>query len=117
MATVKKIKKAQSGKNVPKGMVESEMFPGKMIPKKQSNYETGKSIGKPAPAPKKPVLAPKKKAKAGVSLKAVDSSKNPGLAKLPTPVRNKMGYQKSGGKVVKAMSGCKACWGSKMKKK
>jgi hypothetical protein len=31
------------------------------------------------------------------SLKPVDSSKKPGLAKLPTEVRNKMGYQKSGG--------------------
>ena len=35
------IKKAQTGKNVPKGMVESEMFPGKMIPKSKSNYYTG----------------------------------------------------------------------------
>jgi hypothetical protein len=33
------MKKAQTGKNVPKGMVESEMFPGKMIPKSKSNYE------------------------------------------------------------------------------
>jgi len=32
---------AQTGKNVPKGMVESEMFPGKMIPKSKSNYENG----------------------------------------------------------------------------
>lgn len=31
------------------------------------------------------------------ALKPVDSSKKPGLAKLPTEVRNKMGYQKSGG--------------------
>ena len=38
MATMKK---AQTGKNVPKGMVESEMFPGKMIPKSKSNYYTG----------------------------------------------------------------------------
>ena len=35
------------------------------------------------------------------SLKAVDSSKNPGLAKLPTEVRNKMGYAKKGGSVKK----------------
>jgi hypothetical protein len=35
----KVMKKAQTGKNVPKGMVESEMFPGKMIPKSKSNYE------------------------------------------------------------------------------
>jgi lipoate-protein ligase A len=36
---------------------------------------------------------PKKK------LKKVDAKKNPGLAKLPTKVRNKMGFMKKGGKV------------------
>ena len=35
--------------------------------------------------------------KVGGSLKPVNSSSNPGLAKLPTEVRNKMGYQKKGG--------------------
>ena len=30
-------------------------------------------------------------------LKEVDKSKNPGLAKLPTEVRNKMGYMADGG--------------------
>lgn len=40
-----------------------------------------------------------KKMQDGGSLKAVDSSKNPGLAKLPKDVRNKMGYAKNGGKV------------------
>ena len=56
----KVMKKAQTGKNVPKGMVESEMFPGKMIPKSKSNYETGEyskmvdaGKGKPAIAKKK----------------------------------------------------------------
>lgn len=39
------------------------------------------------------------KKKMGGSLKPVDSSKNPGLSKLPTPVRNKMGYQKNGGAI------------------
>jgi len=34
-------------------------------------------------------------------LKPVNSSKNPGLAKLPTAVRNKMGFQKDGGKLKK----------------
>jgi hypothetical protein len=37
-----------------------------------------------------------KKAKGG-SLKSVDKEQNPGLAKLPTEVRNKMGYMKNGG--------------------
>jgi|TARA_B100000900_G_scaffold288941_1_gene247878 hypothetical protein len=32
-------------------------------------------------------------------LKKVDKKKNPGLAKLPTKVRNKMGFMKKGGKV------------------
>ena len=39
----------------------------------------------------------KPKMQSGGSLKPVDKSKNPGLAKLPTAVRNKMGYQKYGG--------------------
>jgi len=39
-----------------------------------------------------------KKLNMGGSLKDVDSEDNPGLAKLPTNVRNKMGYKKSGGK-------------------
>lgn len=45
--------------------------------------------------------------KMGGSLKSVDKGKNPGLAKLPTPVRNKMGYKKHGGDVdmMKAQGG------------
>lgn len=34
-------------------------------------------------------------------MKPVDAGKNPGLAKLPTEVRNKMGYMKKGGAVNK----------------
>ena len=37
--------------------------------------------------------------KGGKTLKPVDKEKNPGLAKLPTKVRNKMGFMKKGGKV------------------
>ena len=33
------------------------------------------------------------------NLKPVNKEKNPGLAKLPTPVRNKMGFLKKGGRV------------------
>ena len=36
------------------------------------------------------------------NLKSVDASKNPGLANLPTDVRNNMGYMKKGG-MVKGM--------------
>tara|TARA_R100001224_G_scaffold105962_1_gene80067 strand:- start:397 stop:645 length:249 start_codon:yes stop_codon:yes gene_type:complete len=38
-------------------------------------------------------------------MKEVDKKKNPGLAKLPTKVRNKMGYKKKGGKVVAKKKG------------
>jgi len=38
----------------------------------------------------------------GSALKSVDKSKNPGLAKLPTQVRNKMGYMKDGGSATTA---------------
>jgi len=44
----------------------------------------------------------KKKMKKGGKLKPVDSKKNPGLAKLPTEVRNKMGYMAYGGKMSKS---------------
>ena len=43
--------------------------------------------------------------KVGGNLKAVDTQNNPGLAKLPTKVRNRMGYAKSGGKVVSRKGG------------
>jgi hypothetical protein len=46
-----------------------------------------------------------KKFGAGGSLKAVDSSDNPGLSKLPTEVRNKMGYMKKGGMAKKYKEG------------
>ena len=36
-------------------------------------------------------------------LRKVDKKKNPGLAKLPPEVRNKMGYLKKGGKVMAGM--------------
>ena len=42
----------------------------------------------------KETFAPK-----GKNLKPVDKKKNPGLAKLPTKVRNNMGYMKKGGVV------------------
>ena len=42
--------------------------------------------------------------KGGSALKPVDKEKNPGLAKLPTQVRNKMGYMKKGGMAKKKMN-------------
>jgi hypothetical protein len=46
-----------------------------------------------------------KKMNMGGSLKDVDAEENPGLAKLPTNVRNNMGYKRGGGKVKKMMTG------------
>ena len=46
---------------------------------------------------KKPMM--KKGGKPKKNLKKVDAKKNPGLAKLPTQVRNKMGFMKKGGAV------------------
>ena len=43
------------------------------------------------------------KYKKGGQLKPVDADKNPGLAKLPEEVRNKMGYMKGGGKISPAI--------------
>ncbi|ASE99989.1 hypothetical protein [uncultured virus] len=67
-----------------------------------------KKEGKPGEGPKD-MGSPKTKSissdgkrrrmKFGGSLKPVDKSKNPGLAKLPTDVRNKMGFMKKGGRV------------------
>lgn len=41
-------------------------------------------------------------------MKPVDKEKNPGLAKLPTAVRNKMGYMKAGGMAKKKVAVPKA---------
>jgi hypothetical protein len=38
----------------------------------------------------------------GAVLKDVDTDTNPGLSKLPTEIRNKMGYKKDGGAIDKA---------------
>ena len=38
-------------------------------------------------------------------MKKVDASENPGLSKLPTEVRNKMGYMKKGGMAKKYKEG------------
>jgi len=40
-----------------------------------------------------------KKCSTGGALKDVDAEDNPGLAELPTHVRNKMGYKRNGGKI------------------
>jgi hypothetical protein len=49
-------------------------------------------------------------------MKMVDKKANPGLAKLPTDVRNKMGYMQKGGKATKKFNvGGMANCGASMK--
>lgn len=53
----------------------------------------------------KPKVGPKKMRKGGAAKKKPVPADNKGLAKLPTEVRNKMGYMRSGGAVKKMRSG------------
>jgi hypothetical protein len=76
------------------------------VSKKQHNFMAAvahnpafaKKVGVPQSVGKDFNQADKgKKFKKGGSMKSVDMKKNPGMAKLPTAVRNKMGYMKNGG--------------------
>jgi hypothetical protein len=117
MAAVKKIKKAQNGaKRADNLVTEKKMMPkfidieGKRVKGPISDkidiVARKKAIkdGKFREDLKSGDLFPVKKS--GGSLKPVAADQK-GLSKLPTPVRNKMGYQKSGGKTKKAMGGAK----------
>ena len=62
------------------------------------NPAFAKKVGIPQSVGKDFATADKgKKFKEGGTMKPVDMKKDPGLAKLPTAVRNKMGYMKKGG--------------------
>ena len=98
------IKKACKGVSYPK----SSSVSGRLG--SVSKAKTGKLVPSTSSVSKR--IGTVKKAKSGASLKPVDSGKNPGLAKLPTEVRNKMGYQKMGGKTKASMKK-----GGKMTKK
>ena len=76
------------------------------ISKKQHNFmaavannpKFAKKVGVPQSVGKDFNQADKGKTfKEGGVMKSVDTKSNPGLAKLPTEVRNKMGYMKHGG--------------------
>jgi hypothetical protein len=73
------IKKAQKGLPVKKkavvDSVESEMFPGKKIPKSKSNYATGKVAKMLESAKPKAKSAPKKKFEAGGKLSKAKGGK------------------------------------------
>ena len=125
-----KIKKAQMGMKAPKAKaskdsVESEMFPGKMIPRSQSNYENKnirRMLEKPSPAKKvaKPAAAPAKKAVPakkmmyGGMAKAASGKKFPDLTGdgkvTKADILKGRGVFKSGGKVKMKKGGkMKAC--------
>jgi hypothetical protein len=104
-----KVKKAQTGKNVPKGMVESEMYPGKMIPKAKSNYASGnmaKSVASAKSSVAKPkAVMPKKKMKDGGKASSFpDLNKDGKITKAD--ILKGRGVIKNGGK-MKAKSGAK----------
>lgn len=121
MATVKKMKKAQMGKSVTAkkraavDSVPSEMFPGKMIPKSKSTYESGFNIAtgmydKPAKktsAPAKKSVPKKKPMKNGgsfgmLSVKAgVDKNPKPTAADRIAGAKMNAGKMKKGGKLKK----------------
>jgi hypothetical protein len=76
------------------------------VSKKQHNFmaavannpKFAKKAGVPSSVGKEFLTADKGKTfKEGGVMKPVDMKKNPGMAKLPTEVRNKMGYMKQGG--------------------
>lgn len=87
-----------------RGVKGEKEYPGEPPVQKMGRWE-GQNAKKSTKVTKS---VSKDKMKSGGSLKPVDSSKNPGLSKLPTSVRNKMGYQKSGGK-VKSSGKMKTC--------
>jgi hypothetical protein len=69
-----------------------------------NNPKAAKRLGIPKSVGEEFMKADKgRKFGSGGALKATDSSENPGLSKLPTEVRNKMGYMKKGGMAKKGM--------------
>ena len=99
-ATKNKLKSKQPLTKINKG--KSEIFTPKE-PKLATGGRVGKKFGGGMDMSKrktniqkiKETFGPRSKNK---NLKPVDKKKNPGLAKLPIEVRNKMGYAKKGGR-------------------
>jgi hypothetical protein len=100
--------KQVSPKGYKKGGVASEAKKKQFKTNQAKQKETTKKFLKDMAAPLNPISAGQnvvKKIKErmgkkmGGSLKPVDPKTQKGLSKLPTEVRNKMGYMKKGGKV------------------
>ena len=127
------VKKAQEGTELRKGQYKrvgriSEKNPERAqrvadrMNTRASRVERGKEIANPSIMTQNPMydldrrmekgdirmkLKDKETMKMGGKLKPVDKTKKPGLAKLPTAVRNKMGFKEMGGPVKKCKYGCK----------
>lgn len=127
MATVKKMKKAQTGADVPKGYVRGEMT-GKLIKKAaQDKWEAGmadaldKQAGKGKYAPKPATKKAAPKAKYGKTIKkAKDGKSFPDLNKdgkitKADVLKGRGVIAKKGAKVAKKAMPCASC-GKKMKK-
>ena len=102
--TVQREQTEKSNKKTRKEFLREKKVFGGRIKKKKPETKEQKSIKeKILPKKKKDRLDELRKElgmkKGGSALKPVDKQKNPGLAKLPTQVRNKMGYMRSGGPV------------------
>ena len=108
---IKNIQKETSEKHIKRVrkeyLREKKMFGGRIKKKKPETKEQKSIKEKILPKKKKDRLEELRKElgmkKGGSALKPVDKQKNPGLAKLPTQVRNKMGYMKKGGSVKQAV--------------
>ena len=123
----KMVKKAQEGTELRKGQYKrvgriSEKNPERAqrvadrMNTRASRVERGKEIANPSIMTQNPMyeldrrmqdrdirmkLKDDNKMKMGGKLKPVDKTKKPGLSKLPTAVRNKMGFKKNGGTMSK----------------
>ena len=105
-----KLKDATADKNVSPGRrvmnaqkIKKEIDVQKDLLQQAQDKQKSAS-GKSKKSPKIPVADYKEGGKVAKTLKQVPED-NVGLGKLPTPVRNKMGYMKKGGKVSKPL-GC-----------
>jgi len=96
--------KAVASKKIsPKQFVKGEKSEGEKTGEKTGEKNTSNiakkiASGKMSPKEYAKMETSEKMKKGGSALKKMDSKKNPGLAKLPTSVRNKMGFMKKGGK-------------------
>jgi hypothetical protein len=102
-----KIKKYQAGGRAKSDSVESEMFPGKKIPKSQSNYESG-NIAKMLEAGKpKAKVAPKKSYEESpfVKMEKEKASKASKFSKVTSKLAPKKKMKNGGKEMMKRADG------------